>query len=90
MPQRIALFVYLAAASAAAVAQGFAQPPPPVVVERARLVHLAPSVEVPGTVVSRHDARLASELSAKLNWIAEVGTLEATSSRSSGVMRRIS
>jgi RND family efflux transporter MFP subunit len=35
---------------------------------------LAPSVEVPGTVISRHDSRLAAELSAKLVWIAEVGT----------------
>jgi RND family efflux transporter MFP subunit len=36
---------------------------------------LAPSVDVPGTVVSRFDSRLASELSAKLVWIAEVGTV---------------
>ena len=35
---------------------------------------LAPSVELPGTVVSREDARLASELNANLAWIAEVGT----------------
>ena len=35
---------------------------------------LAPSVEVPGTVVSRFDSRLAAELNAKLTWIAEVGT----------------
>lgn len=36
---------------------------------------LAPSVDVPGTVVSLYDSRLASELSAKLVWIAEVGTV---------------
>lgn len=36
---------------------------------------LAPSVDVPGTVISRYDSRLASELSAKLVWIAEVGTV---------------
>ena len=35
---------------------------------------LAPSVEVPGTVIGRNDSRLASELEAKLVWIAEVGT----------------
>jgi len=57
--------------------QGFEQPPAAVVVDRARIVHLAPSVEVPGTVVSLYDARLASELSAKLNWIADVGTVVA-------------
>lgn len=36
---------------------------------------LAPSVDVPGTVVSRFDSLLASELAAKLVWIAEVGTV---------------
>ena len=54
--------------------QGFEQPPAPVDVDRARILHMAPAVDVPGTVVSRFDARLASELSAKLEWIAEVGT----------------
>ena len=62
------------ALSAAAFAQGFEQPPAPVVVERAQVTYLAPSVSVPGTVVSLNDARLASELEAKLNWIADVGT----------------
>jgi RND family efflux transporter MFP subunit len=60
------------ASSAAAFAQGM--PPPPVVTDYAELKMLAPSVEVPGTVVSRYDSRLAAELNAKLIWIAEVGT----------------
>jgi RND family efflux transporter MFP subunit len=47
---------------------------PKVVTELATMQMLSPSVEVPGTVVSRHDSRLASELAAKLVWIAEVGT----------------
>lgn len=52
-----------------------AQMPAPVVVtDTAQLRMLAPTVELPGTVVSRNDARLASELAAKLEWIAEVGT----------------
>lgn len=58
--------------SAAALAQQM--PPAAVVTDRATLMTLAPSVEVPGTVVSRYDSRLASELAAKLTWIAEVGT----------------
>ena len=62
------------AISASAFAQGFEQPPAAVVVDRARVTHLAPSVDVPGTVISLNDARLASELEAKLNWIADVGT----------------
>jgi len=57
----------------AALAQDFG--PAPVVVATVELRELAPSVDVPGTVVSRHDSRLASELSAKLEWIAEVGTV---------------
>jgi RND family efflux transporter MFP subunit len=47
--------------------------PARVVTEGASMQMLAPSVEVPGTVVSRNDSRLASELEAKLVWIAEVG-----------------
>lgn len=50
-------------------------PPPIVIVEEAALKTLAPTIDVPGTVVSRFDARLASELSAKLEWIADVGTV---------------
>ena len=48
--------------------------PANVVTETATMKMLAPSVEVPGTVISRFDSRLASELDAKLVWIAEVGT----------------
>jgi len=48
--------------------------PADVITETATMKMLAPSVEVPGTVVSRFDSRLASELAAKLTWIAEVGT----------------
>jgi len=55
-----------------AFAQGM--PPPAVVMVEAEMRQLAPSVDVPGTVISRFDSRLASELSAKLVWIAEVGT----------------
>ncbi len=59
--------------ASAALAQGFG--PAPVVIAEAEHRELAPSVDVPGTVVSRFDSRLASELSAKLVWIAEVGTV---------------
>jgi len=52
----------------------FDMPPATVVVATAARTLLAPSVDVPGTVVSRFDARLASELSANIVWIAEVGT----------------
>lgn len=67
---------FLAAASCtlsvAVLAQGM--PPAAVIIDHVQLRSLAPTIDVPGTVVSRFDARLASELDAKLNWIAEVGT----------------
>jgi len=64
----------LAACLLASGAQSQGMPPASVVVDKAELRLLAPTVELPGTVVSRNDARLASELNAKLEWIAEVGT----------------
>jgi len=70
----ILLCIAVASSGSANARQGFQQPPASVVVDRARMMHMAPSVDVPGTVVSRFDARLASELSAKIEWIAEVGT----------------
>lgn len=55
------------------LAQGFG--PAAVVVSDVQYRELAPSVDVPGTVISRFDSSLASELSAKLVWIAEIGTV---------------
>ncbi|NCF50907.1 efflux RND transporter periplasmic adaptor subunit [Gammaproteobacteria bacterium] len=73
---RLSLLALLGLAPAAtAFAQDWDMPPPKVVVADVVSRQLAPSVDVPGTVVSRFDARLASELSAKLEWIAEVGTV---------------
>ncbi len=57
--------------AAVALAQ---MPSPAVVVAEARNVWLAPTVDVPGTVISRSDARLATDLAATVTWIAEVGT----------------
>lgn len=68
------LAVAASLATAEVVAQDFEMPPAAVVVADAELRLLAPTVDVPGTVVSRYDSRLASELSARLEWIAEVGT----------------
>ena len=49
-------------------------PPPSVRVAEARLMELAPVIQVPGTVISRNDARLASEVAGRLVYVAEVGT----------------
>ncbi|MGI9263578.1 MAG: efflux RND transporter periplasmic adaptor subunit [Gammaproteobacteria bacterium] len=48
-------------------------PPVPVQVVKAELTVLAPTLDIPGTVVSRNDARLAAEVPGRLNWVAEIG-----------------
>jgi RND family efflux transporter MFP subunit len=55
-----------------ALAQG--GPPAPVNVVEAQMTVLAPTLELPGTVVSRNDARLAAEVPGRLTWISEIGT----------------
>ena len=72
---RIILVSLLSVAPCAMVFAQEGMPPPAVVVAEAQMLQLAPSVDVPGTVISRFDSRLASELAAKLVWIAEVGTV---------------
>ncbi len=69
---RFATLILLSITGTNSVAQEWG--PARVVTDYATMQMLAPSVEVPGTVVSRYDSRLAAELEAKLTWIAEVGT----------------
>ncbi|MET0534600.1 MAG: efflux RND transporter periplasmic adaptor subunit [Steroidobacter sp.] len=66
------MFVFSTAASAQNAASGS----PPVVVEvaEASVVHVAPRRWVPGSVVSRNDARLATSAAGRLEYVAEVGT----------------
>ncbi len=71
---KYSICITLAALLSGGVAYAQGMPPAAVVVDEVALRMLAPTVEVPGTVVSRFDAKLASELEAKLQWIAEVGT----------------
>lgn len=65
----------LAAAASTTLAQdgGFTMPPARVEVASAALREMAPSVDVPGTVVSLNDARIASEVEGVLTWLADVG-----------------
>lgn len=58
----------------AALAQSPAPPAPMVEVATASLVPIAPQRWVPGSVVSRDDARLATSASGRLEFVAEVGT----------------
>ncbi|MEO0420903.1 MAG: efflux RND transporter periplasmic adaptor subunit [Pseudomonadota bacterium] len=48
-------------------------PAPPVRVERAQITSLAPTIPVPGSVLSRDDTRLAAEAAGRLVALAEVG-----------------
>lgn len=52
-------------------------PPPPVRVAEARMTALAPTIPIPGAVVSRDDTRMAAETAGRLVQLAEVGTLVA-------------
>lgn len=73
--RNIQLFWLASICLAIGMSAGAQMPSPIVVVEDARMKMLAPTIDVPGTVISRYDARLAAELSAKLKWIADVGTV---------------
>ncbi len=71
---RGAAFAALLVAAPAAWAQ---QGPPPANV-RADVVTnelMAPHLEVPGTVISRNDSHISSEVSGRVEWIAEVGAI---------------
>jgi len=46
----------------------------PVVVTQAVEQFLSPTIQVPGTVLSRQQSDLPSEVSGKLTWVADVGT----------------
>ncbi len=72
----VGLFV-LAPALVRAQSAGAAQkgPPPALVqVDEARQISMAPTIWLPGTVVSRDDARVAAEVEGRLVEVLEVGT----------------
>lgn len=74
------------AALLAGSAQGQEGPPPaPVEIAPAVTRDMASTVLAPGTVVSRHDARIAAEVSGRLTWVADVGDRVSTG----GVLARI-
>ncbi|PHZ83752.1 efflux RND transporter periplasmic adaptor subunit [Paremcibacter congregatus] len=50
------------------------QPKAKVRVATAEMTEIAPTLNVPGTVVSLQNSRLAAETSAAVDWVAEVGT----------------
>lgn len=58
---------------AGALAQDKGPPASPVAAAEARVVALAPTAWLPGTVVGRDDARVGAEVEGRLKWVAEVG-----------------
>ncbi|MDH3647509.1 MAG: efflux RND transporter periplasmic adaptor subunit [Gammaproteobacteria bacterium] len=67
-----AIFCVCSLTGTIALAQGGF--PAPVEVATAELTQLAPQIKVPGTILSRDDARLAAEVAGNFVSIAEVGT----------------
>jgi RND family efflux transporter MFP subunit len=71
---QISRCLYLLAIFSAGPVGAQQEPPPaPVEVVDAEMTVLAPTLDIPGTVVSRNDARLAAEVPGRLNWVAEIG-----------------
>lgn len=69
-----ALLLVAVLGSSLAVAQGGAKGPPVVVeVATARAARVAPRAWIPGSIVSRADARVAGIVAGRVQWIAEVG-----------------
>ncbi len=70
----VAVFVVSALGlPAAPLADQEGPPPAPVEVAVALERQMAPRLQVPGTVVSRHDARIAAEVAGQLTRVAEAG-----------------
>jgi len=46
----------------------------PVVISEATEQFLSPSIEIPGTVISRQESELPAEVAGRLIWVADVGT----------------
>ncbi len=71
---RWAVYIALAALAVVALAaQGQEAAPPAVKVAAAVEAEMSAVLWVPGTVVSRNDARIAAEIAGRLTWVAEVG-----------------
>jgi RND family efflux transporter MFP subunit len=72
--RQLGIAVACAMATGSATAQAPNSPAVVVEVAKARVARIAPRRWVPGGVVSRDDARLATSASGKLDYVAEVGT----------------
>ena len=71
----VALVLLSALIASAGLAQQQKPEPPSVGVVQARMLKMAPKSVFPGTVVSRNDSQLASEVEGRIASVAEVGTV---------------
>ncbi|MBE1298925.1 MAG: efflux RND transporter periplasmic adaptor subunit [Alteromonadaceae bacterium] len=73
--KRLVLSVTLFGAASVALAQEENQGPPPALVEVDDVIveMVSQTIWVPGTVMSRTDSHIASEVSGRIDWIADVG-----------------
>jgi len=62
---------------ASVAAQGMGPPPAVVITDSVRNTEIGPSISIPGTIVSRLDSRLASEVEGRVIWFEDVGTIVA-------------
>jgi len=68
------LLLVAGVASSFALAQGGAKAPPVVVeIATARAARVAPRAWIPGSIISRDDARVAGIVAGRVQWIAEIG-----------------
>ncbi len=68
------IIMLLALISMAGLAEAQSQAPAaPVSIDQARLDTFSASVWVPGSVISRNDARIGAETDGRITWVAEVG-----------------
>jgi len=74
---RVMLCACVVLFSSSAAAQEGGLPPAAVVVDKVRRTEIAPTISIPGTVLSRLDSRLASEVEGRVIWFADVGTVVA-------------
>ncbi|TNE62345.1 MAG: efflux RND transporter periplasmic adaptor subunit [Alphaproteobacteria bacterium] len=70
----LAAGLFAGAALPAHAQEGMQMPPAQVQVVTAQTRMMAPEMNVPGTVISLNDSRIAAEVEGPLAWVAEVGT----------------
>lgn len=71
---RLNAWVFASCLLLPALACAQAMAPAPVTVEPARRDTFSATLWVPGTVISRNDARVAAETDGRITWVAEVGS----------------